>query len=214
MFWPFWVCISGKAMTNTGLISILLLREEENHTWCSLVVDGWDGPMWSYLFLEPPYICSNHLFPHPHHLETGHHVQSSLTATLHNHLVQSHWTISIWAHMCTLLKIQLPILYCEWVCTVLMWKLLRFELLCWLFDQLGLQSIPGTALVIIRMGIEGNNDYYDSDFRRCLLHQTSQELQMLSSVTTHNWLSGHKDCHEFRFSIVRIVVSVSNVTSL
>ena len=26
--------------------------------------------------------------------------------------------------------------------------------------------------------------------------------------------SGHKDCHEFRFSIVRIVVSVSNVTSL
>ena len=27
-------------------------------------------------------------------------------------------------------------------------------------------------------------------------------------------MSGHKDCHEFRFSIVRIVVSVSNVTSM
>ena len=35
--------------------------------------------------------------------------------------------------------------------------------------------------------------------------KTSQELRMLSSVTIN--------CHEFRFSIVRIVISVSNVTS-
>ena len=40
--------------------------------------------------------------------------------------------------------------------------------------------------------------------------KTSQELQMLSSVI----LSGNKYCHQFRFSIVRIVISVSNVTSL
>ena len=36
--------------------------------------------------------------------------------------------------------------------------------------------------------------------------QTPQELRMLSSVTI--------DCHEFRFSIVRFVISVSKVTSL
>ena len=36
--------------------------------------------------------------------------------------------------------------------------------------------------------------------------KTSQELRMLSSVTIN--------CHEFRFSIVRIVISVSNVPSL
>ena len=37
-----------------------------------------------------------------------------------------------------------------------------------------------------------------------------QELRMLSTVTL---IVGNKDCHEFRFSIVRIVISVSNVTS-
>ena len=42
--------------------------------------------------------------------------------------------------------------------------------------------------------------------------KTLQELRMLSSVTLD--LSGYKDCHEFRFSIVRIVISVSIVTSL
>ena len=42
------------------------------------------------------------------------------------------------------------------------------------------------------------------------LKKISQELRMLSSVT----INCHKDCHEFRFSIVRIVVSVSNVISL
>ena len=30
----------------------------------------------------------------------------------------------------------------------------------------------------------------------------------------HSWLSGNKDCHELRFSIVRIVISISIVTSL
>jgi len=39
--------------------------------------------------------------------------------------------------------------------------------------------------------------------------KTSQELQMLSSVTTNCQVNS--DCHEFRFSIV---ISVSNVTSL
>ena len=33
-------------------------------------------------------------------------------------------------------------------------------------------------------------------------------------VHCHSLLSGNKNCHEFRFSIVRIVISVSNVTSL
>ena len=47
-------------------------------------------------------------------------------------------------------------------------------------------------------------------FEKQEVPKTLQALQMLSSVT----LKCHKDCHEFRFSIVRIVVSVSNVTSL
>ena len=41
---------------------------------------------------------------------------------------------------------------------------------------------------------------------------TSQELQMLSSVTINCQV--FKDCHEFRFLIVRIVNSVSNVLGL
>ena len=43
--------------------------------------------------------------------------------------------------------------------------------------------------------------------------KTAQELQMLSNVTL-NCQAGSKDCHEFRFSFVRIVITVSNVTSL
>ena len=35
-----------------------------------------------------------------------------------------------------------------------------------------------------------------------------------NAVQGHSWLSGNKDCHEYRFSIFRIVISVSNVTSL
>ena len=41
--------------------------------------------------------------------------------------------------------------------------------------------------------------------------KTSQELRMLSSVTINCQVN--KDCHEFRFSIVCIVISVSNVTT-
>ena len=44
-----------------------------------------------------------------------------------------------------------------------------------------------------------------------LYSQISQELRMLSSVPINCQLT--KNCHEFRFSIVRIVISVSNVTS-
>ncbi len=40
--------------------------------------------------------------------------------------------------------------------------------------------------------------------------QHKQELRLLSTVT----LSDNKDCLEFRFSIVRIAIRVSNVTSL
>ena len=42
----------------------------------------------------------------------------------------------------------------------------------------------------------------------------SNIARIANAVQCHNWLSGNKDCHEFRFSIVRIVISVSNVTSL
>ena len=38
--------------------------------------------------------------------------------------------------------------------------------------------------------------------------------RIANAVQCHNYLSNNKDCHKFRFSIVRIVVSVSNVTSL
>ena len=38
--------------------------------------------------------------------------------------------------------------------------------------------------------------------------------RIANAVQCHSWLSGNKDCHEFRFSILRIVISVSIVTSL
>ena len=38
--------------------------------------------------------------------------------------------------------------------------------------------------------------------------------RIANAVQCHNWLSGNNDCHEFWFSIVRIVIGVSNVTSL
>ena len=38
--------------------------------------------------------------------------------------------------------------------------------------------------------------------------------RIANAVQCHSWLSGDKDCHEFRFSIVRIVISVSIVISL
>ena len=38
--------------------------------------------------------------------------------------------------------------------------------------------------------------------------------RIANAVHCHSWLSGNKDCHEFRFIIVRIVISVSNVTNL
>ena len=34
----------------------------------------------------------------------------------------------------------------------------------------------------------------------------------MNAVQRHNLFADNKDCHEFRFSIVRIVISVSNVT--
>ena len=43
------------------------------------------------------------------------------------------------------------------------------------------------------------------------MSKTSQELRMLSSVTIN--CQGNKDCHESRFTIVSIVISVSNVTN-
>ncbi len=33
--------------------------------------------------------------------------------------------------------------------------------------------------------------------------------RIANAVQCHNWLSGNNDCHEFRFSIVRIVISVA-----
>ena len=42
----------------------------------------------------------------------------------------------------------------------------------------------------------------------------SKIARIANAVHCHSWLSGNKDCHEFRFSIVRIVISVSIVTSL
>jgi len=44
------------------------------------------------------------------------------------------------------------------------------------------------------------------------IEKTSQDLRMLSSVTPN--CQATKKCHEFRISIFRIVLSVSNVTSL
>ena len=37
--------------------------------------------------------------------------------------------------------------------------------------------------------------------------------RIANAVQCHSQLSGNKDCHEFRFSIVRILMSVLNVTS-
>ena len=38
--------------------------------------------------------------------------------------------------------------------------------------------------------------------------------KIANAVQCHSWLSGNKNCHEFRFSIVRIVISVSKFTGL
>merc|ERR1711894_495239 len=37
--------------------------------------------------------------------------------------------------------------------------------------------------------------------------------RIANTVQCHNYLSGNIDCHETRFSIVSIVISVSNITS-
>ena len=37
--------------------------------------------------------------------------------------------------------------------------------------------------------------------------------RIANTVQCHNYLSGNKDCYETRFSIVSIVISVSNITS-
>ena len=44
----------------------------------------------------------------------------------------------------------------------------------------------------------------------------SQEniARIANAVHCHSLLSGNKNCHEFKFSIVRIVMSISNATSL
>ena len=38
--------------------------------------------------------------------------------------------------------------------------------------------------------------------------------RIANAVHCHSLLSGNKNCHEFKFSTDRIVMSVSNVTSL
>ena len=38
--------------------------------------------------------------------------------------------------------------------------------------------------------------------------------RIANAVHCHSCMSGNKDCHEFRFSVLRIVISVSIVTSL
>ena len=43
---------------------------------------------------------------------------------------------------------------------------------------------------------------------------TTRQTNMLPTVQCHSKLSGNTDCHEFRFSIVRHVISVSNGASL
>ena len=35
--------------------------------------------------------------------------------------------------------------------------------------------------------------------------------RIANAVQCHSWLSDNKDCHDFRFSIVRIVISVTSL---
>ena len=61
----------------------------------------------------------------------------------------------------------------------------------------------------------GLRNSHHSSHKPCL-HCTASFLniaRIANAVQCHS-LSGSKDCPEFRFSIVRIVISVSNVTSL
>ena len=48
----------------------------------------------------------------------------------------------------------------------------------------------------------------------CFRKEDKNIARIANAVHCHNLLSDNNDCHEFRFSIVRIVISVSNVTSL
>ena len=45
-------------------------------------------------------------------------------------------------------------------------------------------------------------------------HNLKNIARIANAVQCHSCLSGNKDCHEIRFSIVRIVISISIVTSL
>ena len=51
-------------------------------------------------------------------------------------------------------------------------------------------------------------------YQGILLNFNKNIAGIANAVHCHSWLSGNKDCHEFRFSIVRIVINVSIVTSL
>ena len=58
-------------------------------------------------------------------------------------------------------------------------------------------------------------DRYFDDFHIQSMYLLNENIaRIANAVHCHSWLSGNKDFHEFRFSIVRIVISVSIVTSL
>ena len=59
------------------------------------------------------------------------------------------------------------------------------------------------------------NIYASDDEELPSCHKEKEDkTKNANAVQCHSLLSGNKDCYEFRFSIVRIVISVSNVTSL
>ena len=85
------------------------------------------------------------------------------------------------------------------------------------------------AVVENRVGVLGEDEMEEAarkDFQeepgmmeRCFqpnvtFFTVSNIARIANAVHCHSCLSGNKDCHDFRFIIVRIVISVSNATSL
>ena len=58
------------------------------------------------------------------------------------------------------------------------------------------------------------SSHHQSSMTMCRCHFQSNMARVANAVQCHSYLSGNKECHEFRFSIVRIVISVSIVISL
>ena len=73
-------------------------------------------------------------------------------------------------------------------------------------------ALQRISLSTAPLGKESHKVLTDEIFPHTKLEQNIARIA--NAVQCHSFLSDNKDCHEFGFSIVRIVINVSNSTSL